>query len=146
MASGIEFNFEGLEGLERDLMKAVEKAPEEAKETLKELGKEFKAYAKKKVNAAIKHVKRDAGGEKYAISKKWGSRLVGDRLGAAVMVWNSAPHFHLVEDGHVLVRGGRAAGFVEGKHLMEKAREDYRDVVPERFEKMIDNIFKEYGL
>ncbi len=42
MAEGFEFSFEGLEELERDLEKAVQKAPIQAKETLIELAKEFK--------------------------------------------------------------------------------------------------------
>ncbi len=146
MAEGFEFSFEGLEELERDLEKAVQKAPIQAKETLIELAKEFKASAKKRAKKETKHVKREAGEENKAIAKRWGHKLVGDRLGAAALVWNGAPHFHLVEDGHQLVRGGRAIGFVPGKHIMEKTRTEYKDVVPERFEKMIEDILKESDL
>ena len=71
---------------------------------------------------------------------------MGDRLGAAALVWNSAPHFHLVENGHQLVRNGRAIGFVPGKHIMEKTRNDYKEIVPERFEKMLNDILEESDL
>lgn len=146
MAEGFEFSIEGLEELERDLRKAVEIAPVQVEETLVKIAKEFKASAKKKAESDLKHVDRDSGSEKYAIGRKWGHKLVGDRLGAAALVWNSAPHFHLVEDGHQLVRGGRVIGFVPGKHIMEKTQNEYKDIVPERFEKMVDDILGECGL
>ena len=67
-------------------------------------------------------------------------------MGAAALVWNSAPHFHLIEDGHQLVRGGRVIGFVPGKHIMERTRNEYEDIVPEEFEKMADDILGECDL
>lgn len=146
MAEGFEFSFDGLEELERDLEKAVRKAPAQAEETLLELAKEFKKSAKKRAKTELKPHDREGEQKKKAIERKWGHKLVGDNLGAAVLVWNSAPHFHLVENGHQLVRNGHAIGFVEGKHIMEKTRNDYKDIVPERFEKMVDDILKESGL
>lgn len=146
MADSFEFSFEGLEEFERDLEKAIRKAPAQAEETLVELAKEFKASAKKKANSELKHVKREGDDKKWAISKKWGHKLVDDYIGATALVWNSAPHFHLIENGHQLVRGGNVIGFVPGKHIMEKTRNDYKDIVPERFEKMIEDILKESDL
>lgn len=146
MADSFEFSFEGLEEFERDLERAVRKAPVQAEETLVELAKEFKTSAKKKANAELKHIKRGEKDKKYAIKRKWGHKLVDDGVGATVLVWNSAPHFHLVENGHNLVRGSRTVGFVPGKHIMERTRNEYKDIVPERFEKMIDDILKECDL
>lgn len=146
MAEGFEFSFEGLEELQRDLEKAVQKAPVQAEKTLIKLAKEFKASAKERAERDTEHVKREAGEENKAISERWGHKLVGDRLGAAALVWNSAPHFHLVENGHQLVRGGHVIGFVPGKHIMEKTRNDYKDIVLERLEKMIDDILEESDL
>ncbi len=146
MAESFEFIFEGMEELQRDLEKAVQMAPVQAEKTLLKLAKEFKASAKERAERDTEHVKREAGEEKKAISQRWGHKLVGDRSGAAALVWNSAPHFHLVEDGHQLVRGGRVIGFVPGKHIMEKTRTDYKDIVPERFKKMVDEILKESDL
>ncbi|MBO5093911.1 MAG: HK97 gp10 family phage protein [Lachnospiraceae bacterium] len=146
MAESFEFSFEGLEEFERDLKKAIEKAPAQAEETLAELAKEFKNAAKKKANAELKPHERKENQKKKAIKRKWGHKLVDDNLGATALVWNSARHFHLVENGHNLVRGGRVIGFVPGKHIMEKTRNDYKDIVPERFEKMVDDILKECDL
>lgn len=146
MAESFEFQIEGLEELERDLTEAIKKAPAQAEETLVKLGKEFKKDAKKKAERELKHVQRDKEHEKYAIKRKWGHKLVDDNLGATALVWNSAPHFHLVENGHQLVRGGKVVGFVQGKHIMEKTKNEYQDIVPERFEQMVDEILKESGL
>ena len=146
MANSFEFSFEGLEEFQHDLEKAIRKAPAQAEETLVELAKEFKKSAKKRAKSETKHTKREGDDKKWAIERKWGHKLVDDGLGAVVLVWNSAPHFHLVENGHQLVRGGQVIGFVPGKHIMEKTRNDYKDIVPERFEKMVDDILKESDL
>lgn len=146
MEGGFNFDVEGLEELERDLEKAIKKCPIYAGETLKELAKEFKNSAKKKANSELKHTKREGDNKKKAISRKWGHKLIDEGLGMTALIWNSARHFHLVENGHQLVRGGRVIGFVPGKHIMEKTRNDYKDIVPERFEKMVDDILKESDL
>jgi len=146
MANGFDFDIEGLEELEQDLIKAIRKAPAQAEETLKQLSKEYKASAKKKANSELKHIKRNEDDEKYAIKKNWGSKIIDDGLGMTALIWNKAPHFHLVENGHQLVRDGHVIGFVAGKHIMEKTRNDYKDIVPERFEKMVDDILRESDL
>ena len=51
----------------------------------------------------------------------------------------SDQHVHtVVENGHNLVRGGQVVGWVPGKHMMEQTRNEYQDVIPERFEKQIE--------
>lgn len=146
MADSFEFCFEGLEEFERDLKKAIKKAPMQAEETLMELAKEFKKSAKKKAKAELKPHEREEQQKKKAIERKWGHKLVNGGLGATVLVWNSAPHFHLIENGHQLVKGGHVIGFAPGKHIMEKTRNDYKNIVPERFEKMVDDILRESDL
>ena len=91
-------------------------------------------------------VKREGEEQGKAISEKWGHKKVGDNLGMAVLVYNSARHFHLIEDGHNLVKNGKTIGFVPGKHIMEKTRNEYKDIVTEKFQKMTDDILKEGGL
>lgn len=144
--AAFEFEIDGLEELERDLEKAIRKAPAQAEETLLGIAKDFKKSAKKRADTELHHTKRKGDDIKKAIGKKWGHKLVDDSIGMTVMVWNSAPHFHLVENGHNLVRNGRTVDFVKGKHIMEKTRNDYQDIVPERFRKMIDDILQENGL
>ena len=63
-------------------------------------------------------------------------------MGATALVYNSARHYHLIENGHNLVKGGQIIGFVPGKHIMEKTRNEYENIVPQRFEQMVDDILK----
>ena len=142
MAEGIDFSIDGLEELQRDLEKAIKRCPVQAEETLKGIAKDFKASAKRKANSELKAHERVGDQKKKAIKRKWGVKIVDESVGMTALVWNSARHFHLVENGHNLVRGGRVVGFVPGKHIMEKTRNDYKEVVPERFEEMIDDILK----
>ena len=141
MANDWDFEMTGLNELEKDLTKAIKKCPEQAKETLDTLGKDFKKSAKARANRELKPHKRSEGKNK-AIKRKWGSKVVDENIGMTALIYNSARHFHLVENGHNIVRGGRVIGFVSGKHIMKKTRQEYSDIVPERFEKMVDNVLK----
>lgn len=142
MEGGFNFNIGGLEELQNGLEKAIKKCPVQAKETLKQLGKDFRKTAYHNANAALKPHIRSKDDKKGAIKRKWDSKVIDEGLGATALIWNSARHFHLIENGHNIVRGGRVVGFVPGKHIMEKTRNDYKDIVPERFEQMVDDILK----
>ena len=143
---GLNFEMNGLSELERDLKKAVRKAPVQAEETLVEIAKDFKKTAKKTAKKELKPHNREGDEKRKAINRKWGHKLVDKNLGATVLVWNSARHFHLIENGHNLVIHGKKIKFIEGKHIMEKTRNQYKDIIHERFEKMADYILKESGL
>lgn len=142
----MEFYIDGLEELQKDLEKAVRKCPVKAEETLKELAKEFKISAKKKAKSELNTHEREGDQQKKAINRKWGSKVINENVGMTALIWNSARHFHLVEHGHNIVRGGRIIGFVPGKHIMDKTRNDYKEKVPEKFKQMVDAILKESGL
>lgn len=142
LAQGLDFDMDGLEGLQHDLERAIKKCPVQARGTLKDLSKEFKQSAKKLANTELKAHKREGDGRKEAIKAKWGSKVIEEGVGMTALVWNSARHFHLVENGHNLVRGGRVVGFVPGKHIMEKTRSEYNGIVPERFQQMVDNVLR----
>lgn len=130
-----------MEDLQRDLEIAVGRCPEQARETLKDIGKHFKKDAKKKAETELKPHVRESG-DKKAIKNKWGNKLVDDNIGSAALIYNSARHYHLIENGHNLIKNGKIIGFVPGKHIMEKTRKEYQDIVPKRFEEMVDNILR----
>ena len=142
MSSEFEFEFEGLEELEKDLTKAIKACPTKAEDTLKDIAKDFKKSAKKRANSELKPHERTGGDKNKAIKRKWGHKLVDENMGATALVYNSARHYHLIENGHNLVKGGQIIGFVPGKHIMEKTRNEYENIVPQRFEQMVDDILK----
>lgn len=146
MAYEMSFDMNGLEELEKDLTKAIKKCPEQARSTLNDIGSDFKKSAKKRANAELKPHERSGDQKNKAIKNKWGSKVMDEKVGMTALVWNSARHFHLIENGHNLVRGGRIIGFVSGKHIMEKTKNEYNDIVPERFQDMVDDILKECDL
>lgn len=146
MAESFEFRIDGLEELQKDLEKAIKRYPTQAEDTLKSLAKKFKKSAKKKAEAELKPHNRADRDNKKAIKAKWGTKIVGENQGMAALVYNSARHFHLVENGHNLVKGGRVIGFVAGKHIMEKTRDDYEDIIPKEFQEMVDHILRESDL
>jgi hypothetical protein len=146
MAESMNFEIDGLEELEKDLTTAIRTAPEKAKETLKDISKDFKKSAKKRANSVLKPHEREGSEKNKAIKRKWGSKVIEEGVGTTALVWNSARHFHLIEYGHNLVRGGRIVGFVAGKHIMEQTRNEYENIVPERFEEMIDDVLKRSDL
>lgn len=142
MSSEFEFEFEGLEELEKDLTKAIKACPTKAEDTLKDIAKDFKKSAKKRANSELKPHEITGGDKNKAIKRKWGHKLVDENMGATALVYNSARHYHLIENGHNLVKGGQIIGFVPGKHIMEKTRNEYENIVPQRFEQMVDDILK----
>lgn len=142
MSSEFEFEFEGLEELEKDLTKAIKACQTKAEDTLKDIAKDFKKSAKKRANSELKPHERTGGDKNKAIKRKWGHKLVDENMGATALVYNSARHYHLIENGHNLVKGGQIIGFVPGKHIMEKTRNEYENIVPQRFEQMVDDILK----
>ena len=142
MSSEFEFEFEGLEELEKDLTKAIKACPTKAEDTFKDIAKDFKKSAKKRANSELKPHERTGGDKNKAIKRKWGHKLVDENMGATALVYNSARHYHLIENGHNLVKGGQIIGFVPGKHIMEKTRNEYENIVPQRFEQMVDDILK----
>lgn len=58
-----------------------------------------------------------------------------------------SPHFHLIEHGHeMLSHKGEHIRFVDGMHLMDATRKDYQQKLPERMEKMVNNLLESENL
>lgn len=137
-----EFTIDGLEELEKDLTEAIGEYPVTMKEGLRGIAKDFR----KSVKARTPDGKNHKGDASTKLRKKFGIRMLNDGVASAALVYNSARHFHLVENGHNLVRGGRTVGFVPGKHMMEQTRNEYENIVPQRFEKLCDETLGRHGL
>lgn len=143
-----EFNCEGLEELESDLKKAIKKYPATMQDGLKNIAKDFKKSVRKRTPDGQNH----KGDIATKLRKKFHIKMRDEGLISEANIYNDAPHFHLVENGHQLVRGGKlgkggkVVGFVQGKHMMEKTKDEYEEIVPERFKKILDDILKESDL
>ena len=140
MAS-FEFELEGLEELETDLRFATNEYPKEMRSGVRKIANDFKKSCKARTPDG--KTSKDASKK---LRNKFGvkTKIEGDTTLA--LVYNSARHFHLVENGHNLVRGGQVVGWVPGKHMMEQTRNEYQDIVPERFEQLRNEVFRRHDL
>ena len=141
MAS-FNFSMEGMEELERDLGEAMKRYPRTMENGLINIARSFKRSAIERTPDGNNH----KGDDSTKLRKNFGMKAYRMGMASLVLVYNSAPHFHLVEDGHELISHGEFAGFVPGKHMMEKTRNEYEDIVPERFEALCDQILRGHGL
>lgn len=96
------------------LLRAFPKQTEKfMKSEAKDLRKKMVAFAKSKVKKVTgNYLKGFKAGKKVY---KWQDAEYN------VRVYNSAPHAHLIENGHRGMYWGRKGGWVPGKHIMEDA-------------------------
>ena len=152
----MDITITGLEELTEDLEKAIKLYPNKAKETLQSTGQEFRKRAKK-----ITH---------EAVFEKTGNLVKGYKLEPVKEVGvdmhvnfrATAPHFHLIENGHNQVKqytktlkngdeielkgGGQVIGFVPGRLIVHQAREEYRVKMPQIMDEMLEEILRESDL
>lgn len=138
----LEFTIEGIDELEKDIREALEQYPATMKEGLKDIAKDFR----KSVRAKTPDGKNHKGDASKKLRRKFGIKVMDDGLTTLALVYNSARHFHLVENGHNLVKDGVTIGWVPGKHMMQQTREEFKDEVPERFEKLCDEVLRRHDL
>ena len=140
----LDFKIEGIEELEDDIRKAVEICPGELKKELNKLANDFRKSARKRTP----DYKHHRGNPRLKLKRRYGKWAFAKDDKTGITIYNDAPHFHLVELGHNLVKGkeGRVIGFVPGQHMMEKTKNESEEIVPERFEKTLDDILRESDL
>lgn len=142
----LALNFEGIEELQESFQELVKKYPDRAGEILQENAKKLRKEAAQDMREHKKSKKESKKSltkpGSYGISpiKRFGENQY-------IEIKAKSPHFHLVEHGHVLhPRGGRAAGFVQGKHMMENAVKRYEGNAVKKTKEMVDALLKEAGL
>lgn len=138
----------GLEELERDLEKAVSLYENKAKETLQRNGKKFKNRVRKITATAVQQRTGNLS-KGYRLSK-----VKGEGMNMEIEFRATAPHFHLIENGHELTANGRngekgtkvGKGFVAGRLIVNQAREEYRTILPQELQNMVNELLGECDL
>lgn len=147
----MEIRLDGIEELQQDLLRAVRAEPGMAREALEKAGKQFKSTVIKETYSAVE--------------KKTGNLVKGYKLDPVEGFGNAmhinfratAPHFHLIENGHEQVthktkngkklkNGGRNIGFVPGRLIVSKVRVKYATKFPEEVAKQFNKMLEENGL
>lgn len=83
---------------------------------------------------------------RHKLAKSWKSEIKGlnaDEL--EYQLRNTAPHYHLVERGHVLKTAkGKTIGFVQGKHFLEKSIAEFQaeNIAEKEFDKLAKDLAK----
>lgn len=144
----LEFDISGLDELTECLQKVVKRYPDKAMETMEKTGKKFKNRVIKITHKAVfQHTGNLIKGYKLDPVQGYG-------LNTQITFRGTAPHFHLIENGHNQVVGksrkkrksGRVVGFVPGRLIVHQAREEYKKELPAILEKTLTELLKESDL
>jgi len=134
MADG--FDISEFSAFEKSLMKlANDTMPKESKKFLRDEG----AKLKKKTSAKAKQkVKKDTGNYHKSIKRGKVYKYDGD---LSIRVYSSAPHAHLIEEGHRQVtKDGKEVGFVKGKHVFEESEKQFQNEYFSDAQNFIDDV------
>lgn len=135
------FDVRELQKLERDILDTAQKhLPKETKKFLRGEGSKLLHVSQSEaIFSGVKH-----NSHKYYDSIKRGKAYRYKGTGdLAIRVYSSAPHGHLIEDGHRQVtKDGREVGFVRGKHVFKDAAKQFEPTHYENTQKFIDDVLE----
>lgn len=128
--------------LDKDIEKMMTEYPDASLKYLQKEARKWKKLANEKGYGKYT-------GGKRPIPKSWKNIKEENILHQAteIQIQNKAPHFHLVENGHVKWLFGRnTGGYVAGKHWAEQAREQFKDAFVYDTADYVDAFLKEHNL
>lgn len=128
---------DGFEELDKMFDDMLNKFPQKKRELMEDVGDKMYDQV---INNIDNTVKEDTGNLKAGVTK-----ILGSKGGYAAVKPNYgiAPHTHLIEDGHRIIRGGKIVGWANGKHMYRNAIEQVSDEVEKMAESMIDELVGE---
>lgn len=109
----------------------------EIRKFLNKQGNKGKQITLKIARAKVKSVTGN-----YKKSFKKGKVYKDDNGLWGVRVYNNAPHAHLIEDGHNVVRGRKIVGKVSGKKVLQKFEKDYSKTFYKECEAFMDDMLE----
>ena len=136
------FEVSGLDELRTDMEAVVSQYPDETAKWLRREANQWKKDCNSRGYSQYKDGKRP-------IPKSWKTEKEENIVHEvnSISIRNTAPHFHLVENGHRKVLWGReTGGFVPGKHYAEQTRAEWRDKFPEHAGEYTDRMLKGHNL
>lgn len=119
--------------LDKDFEQLLKKFPQARRELVEECGE--KMY--QKVLSNISQVDEKTGNLRKGVKKVVGSRGGYSAVRADFKI---APHTHLIENGHKIVRNGKVVGWVSGKHMYRNALNELANELEQSAEQKIDKL------
>ena len=136
MASAV-FDTRELDAYARELERTARDAPKTQKKFMRQEGSKLLRRTK----SEGKRVKVKTGNYKKSIKRGKVYEYDGAQ---AIRVYSTAPHAHLIEDGHRMVtHDGREVGFVPGMHVFEVAGKGFEPEYLADIDDMLDEAVKE---
>lgn len=91
----------------------------------------------------VREIKRNTPHISGNLKRRWRSRTQTDSGDIRIHLENDAEYAPYVNNGHRVVRGGRTAGYKEGRHMLEKGIAAYQETyMQDDLEKMVDDLRK----
>lgn len=130
-----------LDGFAKELLNtANDKLPKESKKFLRKEGTKLK----KKTLSKAKSLTNKKTGNYYKGIKRGKIYHYRDKKNNSIRVYGGSPHAHLIEYGHRQVsKNGVESGFVEGKHVFEKAKNEFQSEYNKDCEQFLNEVVEE---
>lgn len=130
------FDARELTAYARELERARRDAPQVERKFLRQEGTKLLRRTK----SEARRVKVRTGNYKRSIKRG----KAYDYDGAlAIRVYSTAPHAHLIEDGHrIVTHDGREVGFVQGMHIFEVSGKGFEPEFLADIDDMLDEVVK----
>lgn len=136
----------GLDDLEETFSRLAAQYPDRAGDMLRGEAFKFRNGVAKRVreqtDTEVIHKQSLGKGTSYKVSE-----IKGTYQDQYVEISAKSPHFHLVENGHMMVtHTGDTVGFVPGYHFMDIQSKKEQEEMPEVVDRMITKMLKAEGL